>query len=73
MVCPQQHFHKTRSNKHRTMNGACQAWMHILRAFIDQLSFRARVVVVIFIFLIVAALILELEIPSWERLLSWSE
>jgi hypothetical protein len=39
-------------------------------AFIDRLSFSTRVVVVVFIFLIVAAVIFELEIPSWERLVA---
>jgi hypothetical protein len=48
--------------------------MHSLRAFIDRLSFPTRVVVLIFIFLIVAALIFDLEmIPSWERLLALME
>jgi hypothetical protein len=47
--------------------------MHSLRAFIDRLSFSTRVAVVIFIFLAVAALIFDLELPSWERLFSWNE
>jgi hypothetical protein len=41
-----------------------------LRAFIDRLSFPTRVVVVIFIFLIVAALVFDLEIPAWKGLLA---
>jgi hypothetical protein len=39
--------------------------MHSLRVFIDRLSSPTRVVVVIFIFLIAAALIFEFEFPSW--------
>jgi hypothetical protein len=45
--------------------GACQAWMYSLRAFIDGLSFRTRVVVVMVIFFIAAAVIFEYEYPSW--------
>ena len=44
-----------------------------MRAFIDRLSFPTRVVVVIFIFLIVAARIFDLDIPAWERLLALME
>ena len=47
--------------------------MQEVRAFIDRPSFPTRVVVVIFIVLIVAALIFDLEIPWWERLLALVE
>jgi hypothetical protein len=47
--------------------------MQAVRAFIDRLRFSTRVVVVIFIFLIVAALIFDLEIPSWKGLLALVE
>jgi hypothetical protein len=38
--------------------------MHSLRAFIDRLSCRTRVAVLIFIVVITTVLILDLEIPS---------
>jgi hypothetical protein len=46
-----------------------ESWL-FMPAFIDRLSFSTRVVVVVFIFLIVAAVIFELEIPSWEKLVA---
>jgi hypothetical protein len=47
--------------------------MQGVREFIDRLSFPTRVVVVIFIFLIVAALIFDIEVRSWEGLLALVE
>jgi hypothetical protein len=46
-----------------------ESWL-FMRAFIDRLSLSTRVVVVVFIFLVVAAVIFDLEIPSWERLVA---
>jgi hypothetical protein len=50
-----------------------KAWMQGVRAIIDRLRLPARVVLVIFIFLIVAALIFDFEITSWEGLLALVE